>query len=191
MIKDLVLRTRSFRRFYENVPVEYETLKELVDLARNSASAANLQPLKYVLSCDRTKNDVIFSHLTWAGYLKDWPGPDEGERPSAYIIILKDKEISKSIDCDHGIAAQSIMLGATDKGLGGCMIGAVRRKSLHKTMKLHSNHEILLVLAIGKPKETVEIELLGPDLDIRYWRDSDDVHHVPKRALEDIIVETT
>ncbi len=189
MIKDLVLKTRSFRRFYEDVPVESETLKELVDLARNSASAANLQPLKYVLSCDSKKNAVIFSHLTWAGYLKDWPGPGKGERPSAYIIILKDKGISKSIDCDHGIAAQSIMLGATDKGLGGCIIGAIRRKGLHKSLELPPIYEILLVLAIGKPKETVAIEPLGQEQDIRYWRDSDDVHHVPKRALEDIIIE--
>ncbi len=189
MIKELVLKTRSYRRFYEDVPVEYETLKALVDLARNSASAANLQPLKYVLSCDRDKNSLIFPHLAWAAYLKDWPGPDEGERPSAYIIILKDKGISKAIDCDHGIAAQSIMLGATDKGLGGCMIGAVRRKRLHKALELLVNHEILLVLAIGKPKEMVEIEPLGADQNIRYWRDSNDVHHVPKRALEDIIVE--
>lgn len=189
MIKDLVLKTRSVRRFYEDASVEYETLKELVDLARNSASAANLQPLKYVLSCDRKKNAVIFSHLAWAAYLKDWLGPEEGERPPAYILILKDKGLSKSIDCDHGIAAQSIMLGATDKGLGGCMIGAVRRKRLHKALELPPIYEILLVLAIGTPKETVAIEPLGPDQDIRYWRDSDDVHHVPKRALEDIIVE--
>ncbi len=189
MIKELILKTRSFRRFYEDVPVEYETLKAFVGLARNSASAANLQPLKYVLSWDRKKNAVIFSHLAWAAYLKDWPGPDEGERPAAYIIILKDKGICESIDCDHGIAAQSIMLGATDKGLGGCIIGAVRRKRLHKALALQPTYEILLVLAIGKPKETVEIEPLGPDQDIRYWRDRDGIHHVPKRALEDIIVD--
>ena len=85
MIRDLVLKNRSYRRFHENTPVEYETLKELVDLARHSASAANLQPLKYVLSCDPKKNDLIFSHLAWAAYLKDWPGPAEGERPAAYV----------------------------------------------------------------------------------------------------------
>jgi nitroreductase len=189
MIRDLVLKNRSYRRFHENTPVEYKTLKELVDFARHSASAANLQPLKYVLSCDPKRNALIFSHLAWAAYLKDWPGPDEGERPAAYIVILKDKGISKSIDCDHGIAAQSIMLGATEKGLGGCIIGSIRRRSLGKALGLSPNYEILLVLAIGKPRETVEIEPLGPDQDIRYWRDSDDVHHVPKRALEDIIVD--
>jgi len=188
MIKELVLKNRSYRRFQEDVPVAYETLKELVDLSRHSASAANLQPLKYVLSCNREKNALIFSHLFWAAYLKDWPGPDEGERPSAYIIILGDKGICESFGCDHGIAAQNIMLGAVEKGLGGCMIGAFRQQSLQKALNLPSGYEILLVLAIGKPMETVVIEAVGPDQDIRYWRDEQGVHHVPKRALDDIIL---
>jgi len=188
MIRDLILKNRSFRRFYEEVPVSNETLVKLVDLARHAASAANLQPLKYVLSCDREKNAVIFSHLFWAAYLKDWNGPKEGERPSAYIIILGDRGISESFGCDHGIAAQNIMLGAAEQGLGGCMIGSIRRQSLHKALELHPDHEILLVLALGKPKETVVIDVLGPDQDIRYWRDSREVHHVPKRSLENIIM---
>ena len=188
MIKELVLKNRSYRRFRGDVPIAVETLKELVDLARHSASAANLQPLKYVLSCNREKNALIFSHLSWAAYLQDWPGPDEGERPSAYIIILGDKGICESFGCDHGIAAQSIMLGAVEKGLGGCMIGSIRRQSLHKALNLPSDYEILLVLAIGKPMETVVIEPVGPDQDIRYWRDGQGVHHVPKRAMDDIIL---
>lgn len=187
MIKELVLKNRSYRKFYGDVPVAYETLRELVDLARHAASAANLQPLKYMLSCDWEKNSLIFSHLSWAGYLNDWSGPEEGERPSAYIIILGDKGICESFGCDHGIAAQNIMLGAVEKGLGGCIIGSIRRKSLHKALKLPVNHEILLVLAIGRPRETVVIETVGPDQDIRYWRDKNGVHHVPKRSLNDII----
>jgi len=188
MLRDLVLKNRSYRRFYEDVPVAYEALVELVDLARHSASAANLQPLKFLLSCDRERNALIFSHISWAGYLEDWPGPEEGERPSAYIVILGDRDICVSFGCDHGICAQSIMLGATERGLGGCMIGSIRRQGLHRVLKLPPNLEILLVLAMGKPKEKVVIETVGPDQDIRYWRDSDDIHHVPKRALEDLII---
>jgi len=189
MIRDLVLKNRSYRRFRGDVSVSYESLVELIDLARHVASAANLQPLKYVLSCEQEKNALIFSHLSWAAYLKDWPGPDIDERPSAYIIILGDKGICNSFGCDHGIAAQSILLGAVEKGLGGCMIGAVRHQSLHKALKLPDRLEILLVLAIGRPNETVVIEAVGPDQDIRYWRDSQGVHHVPKRSLDDIIID--
>ena len=188
MLEDLIRKNRSYRRFYQEVSIELETLRELVDLARLSASAANKQPLKYILSCDPEKNALIFPHLAWAGYLKDWPGPSEGERPSAYIIILGDTEISRSFGCDHGIAAQSILLGATEKGLGGCIIGSINRKALRQALGIPSRYEILLVLALGKPKERVVIETVGPDGGIKYWRDEDGVHHVPKRPLDEIII---
>lgn len=188
MLKDLVVKNRSYRRFYQEVPVELATLKELVDLARLSASAANLQSLKYILSCQPEKNALIFPCLRWAGYLKDWRGPAEGERPSAYIIILGDTKISPSFLCDHGVAAQSILLGATERGLGGCILAAVNRTKLAKLLNIPAHFEILLVLALGKPKEKVVLEAVGPGGDIKYWRDKDDVHHVPKRDLDDIII---
>jgi nitroreductase len=187
-IKKLVSKNRSYRRFYEDFPIEYETLRGLVDLARLSASAGNLQPLRYILSCDPKKNALIFSNLAWAMYLKDWAGPSEGERPAAYIIILEDTKLSHPLRCDHGIAAQSILLGATEKGLGGCIIGAIKKRELCDALKIPARYEILLVLALGKPKGKVVIETVGPDGDIKYWRDSKGIHHVPKRSLDDIII---
>jgi len=188
MIRELVTKNRSYRRFHQEVPVERKTLRELVDLGRLSASAANLQPLKYILSCQPERNALIFPCLRWAGYIKDWRGPAEGERPSAYIIVLGDTSISSAFLCDHGVAAQSIMLGATERGLGGCILAAVQRTKLRKLLEIPEHYEILLVLALGKPREKVKLEPLGPDGDIKYWRDKDQVHHVPKRALDDIIV---
>jgi len=188
MIRDLVIKNRSCRRFYQEVAIERETLRELVDLARLSASGANRQPLKYILSCDPQKNALIFPHLSWAGALKDWPGPSEGERPSAYIIILGDTEISKAFGCDHVIAAQSILLGAREKGLGGCMHGLVKSDELSKALGISPRYDILLVVSLGKPKEKVVLETLKPGEDFTYWRDSDDGHHVPKRRLDDIII---
>ncbi len=188
MLKDLVLQNRTCRRFHQEVAIEYETLRALVDLGRCSASGGNRQPLKYILSCNPEKNTLIFPHLGFAGQLRDWPGPSEGERPSAYIIILLDTEIAKSTGCDHGIAAQSIMLGAREKGLGGCMHGSAKKDSLHKALNIPPQYETLLVLSLGKPKETVVIENIGADGDIKYWRDGEEVHHVPKRSLDDIII---
>lgn len=170
--------------------MDLETLKELVDLARLSASAGNLQPLKYILSCNLKQNARIFSCLAWAGYLKDWPGPDNGERPAAYIIVLGDTTKSNDFGCDHGIAGQSILLGATEIGLAGCMIGSIKREKLREVLKIPSKFTILLVLAIGKPKEKFVLESVGHDDNIRYWRDSTGVHHVPKRNLNDIIVDS-
>jgi nitroreductase len=189
MIKDLVYKNRSYRRFYQDILVTPETLKELVDLARMSPSARNAQPLKYMLSYDPKKNDLIFSTLAWAGYLKDWGGPVEGERPSAYIIVLGDKEVSLSFGCDHGIAAQSILLGAVEKGLGGCIIGSVQREILVSLLNIPNRFEILVVIALGKPREEVLAEPIGAFGDIKYWRTADGVHHVPKRSIEEIIVE--
>jgi nitroreductase len=188
MIRDLIIKNRSYRRFVQETTIDRHTLEELVDLARLSASGANLQPLKYILSCEPEKNALIFPHLAWAGYLKDWPGPSEGERPSAYIIILIDTKIRNSVGCDHGVAAQSILLGATEKGLGGCIIGSVQREGLRKALDIPSHYEILLVLALGKPREKVVIETVAPSGDIKYWRDAEGIHHVPKRALGDIII---
>jgi nitroreductase len=188
MLDELVHRTRSFRRFHQDKPVDMPTLRALVNLARESASAANKQPLKYVLSCDPQTNARIFPHTRWAGYLKDWVGPAEGERPAAYVIILGDTDISKDCGCDHGIAAQSIMLGARARGLGGCMIGAIDRKGLREAMDIPERYEILLVLALGEPAETVVLEDVGPDGDIKYYRDDEDVHHVPKRTLNQLIL---
>jgi nitroreductase len=190
MISDLIRKNRSYRRYHQDAALDLQTLRALVDLARLSASGGNLQPLKYILSCDPQNNALIFTHLVWAGYLKDWPGPSEGERPSAYIIILWDKEIARqSLGCDHGIAAQSILLGATEKGLGGCMIGSIDRYGLGKDLQIPRRYEILLVLALGKPKETVVIETVGPSGNIEYWRDNEGVHHVPKRPLDELLID--
>jgi nitroreductase len=188
MIEELVRKNRSYRKFHQEVPIEPETLRQLVDLGRLSASALNMQPLKYVLSCDAKKNALIFPTLGWAAYLKDWNGPEEGERPSAYIVVLLDTEIGRSAGCDHGIAAQSILLGATERGLGGCMIATVNRKELSQALTIEPRYEIVIVIALGKPKETVVIEKMEPDGDFKYWRDSQGVHHVPKRELDDIII---
>lgn len=187
-IKELVHKNRSFRRFYQDHAINRDTLAELVDLARHSASGNNLQPLKFFLSADPETNAVIFPHTRWAGSIQDWNGPEEGEQPSAYIVILGDKNISDSFGVNHGIAAQTILLGATEKGLGGCMIGSVQRVVLHRELGLADNLHILLVIALGKPKETVVIEPVGSDGSITYWRDDESVHHVPKRALDELIV---
>ena len=187
MLKDLITRNRSYRRFHQDIPINIETLRELVDLARLTPSAGNRQPLKYVLSCSPSSNDLIFQHLTWAVYLKSWPGPAEGERPSAYVILLGDKTLAPSFDYDAGIVAQSILLGAVEKGLGGCIIGFVNRERLKTALDLPQHLEILLVLALGKPAEEVVVEPLGSDGKIEYWRDERGLHHVPKRSLDELV----
>jgi nitroreductase len=188
MLKDLVLKCRSYRRFHEDIAVGMDTLKDLVDMARCTASATNRQPLKYILSCNRERNAQIFSCLHWAAMLRNWPGPAEGERPGAYIIVLGDKSVVPSFGVDHGVAAQTILLGAVEKGLGGCMLAAVDRDDLKRLLAIPEKLDVLLVIAIGKPKEKVVLDALEPGGSTSYYRDKDDVHHVPKRSLTEIVV---
>lgn len=188
MIYDLIKKNRSYRRFEQRYVLEESTLKELVELARLCPSAGNLQPLKYYLSWQPEKNAAIFGNLAWARYLTGWNGPAEGERPSGYILILGDTRISQNFGCDHGIAAQSILLGAVEKGLGGCMIGSINQQGLRERLQIGQHLEILLVVALGKPIETVVLDEVGPDGNIRYWREPNQVHHVPKRPLHEILI---
>jgi len=184
----MVAKNRSYRRFYGDENITKETLLSLVDHARLSASGANKQPLRYLVSYEKQVNATIYSNLAWAGYLSDWSGPDEGERPSAYIIILQEKNSKMIAGVDHGIAAQSILLGAVEIGLGGCIIANIKREELSKSLAIPSQYEILLVIAIGKPKEIVVIDEINVGEDIKYWRDENKVHHVPKLKLKDIVL---
>ena len=187
-LKELVRQTRSYRRFDESKAIELSTLRELVELTRFAATGSNQQPLKYKLSADPETNAKVFASLAWAGYLTDWSGPGPGERPTGYIVMLLDPRIRKEPGADHGIAAQTIMLGAVEQGLGGCMFGSVRKKELKSALAIPDELEILLVLALGVPVENVVLEDVGPDGSVKYYRDQDKTHHVPKRTLGEIIV---
>ncbi len=189
MIRELVEKNRTYRRFIESERISEEQLREWIDLARMTSSGMNKQPLKYYLSWEPADNDLIFTHLKWAGYLKDWDGPGEGERPAAYVIMLGDKHIATTFWWDHGLAAQSILLAAVEEGYGGCMFGSIDRPNLGKDLALDDHLDILMVIALGKPLEKVVMEPIKPDGDITYYRDEDQVHHVPKRTLEEIIVK--
>lgn len=186
--QELVRKNRSYRRFDAAHAVTPETLRELVGLARTSPSAANRQPLKYVLSCSPDWNARIFESLGWAGYLPEWGGPKPEERPSAYVVILLDNAVSQAADVDVGIVAQTILLGAAEKGLGGCMFGSVKRAELARALGLRDNLAIALVIALGKPVERVVLEDLPAGGSIKYYREADGTHHVPKRRMEDLIV---
>lgn len=185
MLLEIVAKNRSYRRFHQEIVVERAVLEDLVNLARLSASAGNLQPLKYFLSCDANTNSLIFENLKWAAYLRDWDGPGEGEKPPAYIVVLGDNATGGFHQVDAGIACQSILLGATEAGLGGCILASINRENLRKSINISSQYEILYVIALGKPAETVVVETAKDD--IKYWRDSNGTHHVPKRPLSDLL----
>lgn len=189
MLKELVKKSRSYRRFDEKIKISRKTLLDLIELARFSPCMRNQQALKFLISNEPEKNNKIFVTLAWAAALKDWKGPAPGQRPAAYIIVLGDKKISKDFGPDHGIAAQNILLGATEMGLGGCMVGSINRNSLRKNFGISEDYEILLVVALGKPREKIILEDLEKGKSTDYYRDKNGTHHVPKRKLEDLVIE--
>jgi len=187
MLLDLVMKNRSYRRFDESFEIKREQLDKLVELARICPSSRNQQALRFKLVNNKDIVDQIFPMLAWAGYLKDWDGPPQGERPSSYIIILGDINRGSDFAVDMGIVGQTMLLGATEMGLGGCMIGSIRKASLTKLLDLPEHLKILLIIAIGKPIEKVVIdECLNND--IKYWRDDLKIHHVPKRSIGDLLL---
>lgn len=186
MVKELAYKNRSYRRFYGEKKIAYDTLKELVDIARNTPSGANRQPILYKLVCDEKMNAAVYECLGWAGYYKDWDGPVEEERPSAYIIMVTDKNVNPQ--WDEGIAGQTMLLAAVEKGLGGCFIGNIQKEKLSKVLSLPENLKPDLCLALGYPKEEVVLEDIPGNGDIHYYRDENQIQHVPKKRLPDIIL---
>lgn len=191
-MQEIIARTRSFRRFIEKEPISTAILRELIDLARLAGSARNGQPWQYLLANTPEICAKIFPNLGWAGYLTDWPGPVPGERPSAYILCLLNKKRLRGSEgeaqFDLGVATQNMLLGAMEKRIGGCRIGSFKPQ-LARLFDLPEHLHLSLVVALGKPRETVIIEECRDEDDIRYWRDEHGVHHVPKRSLESCLVE--
>lgn len=190
MLKDLVLKSRSYRRFYGDEKILDSDLLDLVELARSCPSAANLQPLKFRIVNDEEENEKLFQCLHWAGALPEWGGPKGDEKPAAYIIMLTDLRIAKNAATDTGIMAQTMMLGAVEKGLGGCMLGAIDRPEILKLFDISAeDYEVSLVLAFGKPKEDVKLVPIPESGSTKYFRDENQVHYVPKRSLEELLLK--
>lgn len=187
MLKDLLVKNRSYRRFYQEARISEEELRGWIALTCWCASGRNAQPLKYAIVSEPESCAKVFPHLAWAGYLTDWNGPCEGERPAAYLIQLLDTRIVENCLCDDGIQAQTILLGATEKGYGGCMIKAFKNDALRQVLNLPDHLKIMYVIALGRPKETVVLEKMEGE-DYKYWRDAEGIHHVPKREPESLVL---
>lgn len=193
MFKDLIVKNRSTRGFDESYHVEKETLLELVDCARLSASSANIQPLKYYVTSEKDKVNEIFTTTKWAGALPELHLPFPGTHPTAFIVILLDKTIDDNaakFQVDVGIAAQSITLAATEKELSGCMIKSFDAGRLKEILALPETLVPMLVIALGKGAEMISLEEMPEDGNFHYYRtDENKHHHVPKRSLQEVVVE--
>lgn len=186
---DLMKRDRSYRRFDATKTISDQELDELVNVVRYCPSARNMQPLKYRKVCGQEELDRVFPLLKWAGYLTDWDGPEPEERPTAYLVQCLDTTLSQNCLCDDGLQLEALTLAAVSRGLGCCIIKSFDVNALTAVLGIPEHLKPLYVLAIGHPVETVVIENIH-DGDIHYYRDSAAVHHVPKRPLPELLIQS-
>lgn len=188
--RQLLADDRSIRRFDQLKSISRETLENLVELTRYCASGRNMQPLRYRIISSPEECELVFPHLAWAGYLPEWDGPCEGERPTAYLIQCLDTRYGINCLCDDGLQLQAITLGARSLGIGSCIIKAFNAPKIKAVLNLPDGKEPRYVLALGYPAESVVIENMSgnPDDDVKYYRTADGIHHVPKRPISELII---
>ena len=186
---ELTHKARSCRRFDEAAGLPEGILDWLVECARVSPSGGNLQVLRYAIVSTKQGCDALFPCVKWAGYLTDWAGPEIGERPTGYVVLLEPGEKKGPYtDLDIGIVGQTIQLAATTQGIGCCMMAAFNPKDVIAALQLPAGITPRMVIALGKEKEVRVLEPLPADGSIKYWHDGQGVHHVPKRAFDSVVL---
>ena len=189
MLRDLVLKNRSYRGFDESVRISRETLEGFMDCARLCPSSVNKQPLKYFLAWEPEEVEKVQGLTKWARALPEMVLPHPGKRPTGFVVICQDKGIDENLNRyqkDVGIVAQTMLLAAVEQGLGGCMIGNFQAGEVNGS-KLDCLRDPLpaLIVAFGKPAEEIHLVDVPEDGNTNYYRDENDVHYVPKRTLAD------
>lgn len=191
MLKDLIKKNRSYRGYNEDRRITKEELTDLVDCARLCPSSVNGQPFRYYISWEKEEVERIQKLTRWARALPDMKLPHEGMCPTAFIIILQDTNIGESLaryQKDVGIVAQTMLLAAVEKGLGGCMIGNFSREEVEEALNLEEHLVPMLIVALGEPMEQIILTEIEEGENTNYYRDENDVHYVPKRKLKDILI---
>ncbi|MBQ8331721.1 MAG: nitroreductase family protein [Clostridia bacterium] len=189
MLNELVKQSRSYRSFRAGAVIPREVLIDLVKLAQSCPAAMNLQPLKYRLVTDEDELDGMLKITRWATSLSQ-KLPPEGHGPTGYIVICHDTTITPLkplFAIDVGIAAQTMMLGACERGFGGCIIGSAKEEDITSLLGLPEHLTPMLILGLGVPEETVVLTE-AKDGAVKYYRDESNVHYVPKRPLEELIL---
>jgi len=183
-MRELVRKARTTRRFDESKPVTGQELRLLVDAARVSSCGGNSQPLRYRLVSGPAECQKVFPLVAWAASIPDWSGPGAGERPTGYIAICSEG----TPGLDTGIAAQTIQLCAAAQGIGACMMGAIQREPIKQALNIDEKYNLMLLIALGRPAETIVIDEVAAGADLTYYRTADGVHHVPKLGLDDVLI---
>ena len=183
-VYETILSRRSIRRFQQK-PINTELLRKFVNAARVAPSAANLQPLEFFIVTEKNLCSKIFETIGWAGYIKPTWKPGENERPTAYIVIFVKDITNKYYLRDVGLASENIVLAAEEEHIGSCILCKIEKNKIQEMIKIPDTLHVDSLIALGYKAEQAVVEDFKDS--VKYWRDKNEVLHVPKRKLEDII----
>jgi nitroreductase len=182
---DLIVSRRSIRQF-ESRPIPQDVLRDIVNAGRLAPSAANRQPLEFIVVDEEGKKEEIFPCLKWAGYIAPEGNPKSGQEPQAYIAVIVNTAIrEKGFEWDSGAAIENMILAAWEIGIGSCWIISMDKARVRESLGVPDSHKIDSVLALGYPAETPVTENMTDS--IKYWKDETGRLHVPKRRISDVI----
>ncbi|WP_072680941.1 nitroreductase family protein [Arcobacter sp. LA11] len=185
-LKTLIQDSRTTRRFKKDAIVNFEDLKEILDLARITSSAKNMQPIKYILVTNKDSVERLTQTAKWAAHLKDWE-QKEDEKPSAFILMLNDQMIDGFPMFDAGASFTAISLAAKAKGLATCPMASIDKELCKELFVIPDCYDVMIGIAVGVGAENIKL-VDTKKLDTNYYRLEDETHCVPKRTLEQIIV---
>ncbi len=188
-LKQIIKANRSYRKFIHNEKIDEGIIMEWIDNARYVASSKNRQPVRFIIITESMEVQQICDHMQWARHLKNWQGPTKEQKPAALLVVCTDENINKNAQTDVGIITQTILLQAVNDGYGGCLLRSIDRKLIRNKFNLPENIAIDMVVALGKPDQSITLEEMDVNSDnTDYWEDENGVHHVPKRALVDFVL---
>ena len=186
-LMELLKTRRTYRRF-EQKEISQEIIDDILTAARLASSAANRQPLSYIVVKDAKKAAQVFEQTRWAGYLPPEIGqPKAGEEPVLFIGVVQNLNINRDCDTDAGLAISNMTLAAWNHGVGSCIIGACNKEKLSELFGLTEEQKLHTVVAFGYPAHTSSIVDAEKDGDIKYYVDEQRDYFVPKRKLEDVV----
>lgn len=182
-----LVKERRTIRFFEQKPVPEEVLRHMIDGARVTSCAGNMQQLRYVVVTTPDTAEQVFAQTAWAAMVRPKRNPEWGKNAAtAYIAVLGPSDAAPIIHADAGAAIQSMQLIAEANGLGSCWLGAIQREPLRKILQVSPAQQVMYLLAVGYPAEKPTSEDVPAGASLRYYLDDQDVLHVPKLALTDV-----
>ena len=184
-LESLLAKNRSYRGYRKEYVVTAEMLKSIIAVNTKVPSGRNRQPLRFKLVTRDTGADKVLPHIRLGAGLPELHLPFAGTEPEAFIIVCTTVPEDRNVYIDLGISSQSMLLKAVDMGLNGIIIAAFDHEAIKQAFSLP--YEPVLVVAIGKGAEKIELVPIAETEDHNYYR-RDGVHYVPKVKVEDLII---